>query len=550
MNLSPTMLGRIGVSLLEQLAAQAMITANQSFHDEKGWDVMLQLPSGDQFVGPLDHLPPGLSCMVQVKTTTTSDTAEPIKLSNWQRMCSDPIPWFVFIVRVDPDALTPVSAHLVLIARDWCAAALRRLRELSAEGAADLHKRHLNVRWSDDDQLSELHGRELARKIRAAVPDQIAHVAEKIKWYRDLGYQDRGRRVKVTMTGDRDAILGQLADVAIGQQRYFPKGWIAMVSDVRFGVEAQLTSFDASAGEMEYHPGPQGKVELVLESSGGRRAVITGDVYRARTAFSFLPEEFDRVRVVDENVSALLVPVRQGDEYGWLTNFEFAIPREPTALGKLRVIADAASVFLDHGTSPFTLTVKAGGTPVQLIPGTPEAPPPDLHRVVTTIDAALAVCASFDVPTTTAVSVELLEDQEVWLDAIRSMLDADEGGELVSPYREVVPLGTLFGTIQEVALHLNDRTLVLLVGAYGRVSECQEIAGKGAMLTVADGRLIRHRVVTARGSDDSQRIELQSTLRRELLTAGCTLILEPEEYKRLMKTGGEPDGADEPSTVG
>src|SRR5262249_32600706 len=102
MTTSPTMLGRLGQSALEGWAAQVDVTANPSYHDERGWAVLLQV-SPATTKGPLDRAPPEMSCMVQVKTTTTDDASEPIALSNWWRMCSDPIPWFVLVVHVDHD---------------------------------------------------------------------------------------------------------------------------------------------------------------------------------------------------------------------------------------------------------------------------------------------------------------------------------------------------------------------------------------------------------------------------------------------------------------
>lgn len=132
-------------------------------------------------------------------------------------------------VHVDPATHAPVSAYLVCVGEALCATALRRLRELGTESNPELHKRYLTVAWSDDDRLLELSGRELARRIHAAVPDQFAHVAEKMCWFNELGYEDRARRVTVTMPGNPDATYQHLADVAIRRERHFPQGWTARV---------------------------------------------------------------------------------------------------------------------------------------------------------------------------------------------------------------------------------------------------------------------------------------------------------------------------------
>ena len=106
MAITPANLGRIGQKALETWAAQANITANPSFNDERGWDALLQVSVAGRR-GPLDRAAPELSCMVQVKTTMTDKASEPIALSNWWRMCTDPIPWFVLVVHVDANLGNP-----------------------------------------------------------------------------------------------------------------------------------------------------------------------------------------------------------------------------------------------------------------------------------------------------------------------------------------------------------------------------------------------------------------------------------------------------------
>jgi hypothetical protein len=94
--------------------------------------------------------------------------------------------------------------------------------------------------------------------------------------------------------------------------------------------------------------------------------------------------------------------------------------------------------------------------------------------------------------------------------------------------------------IQEAALRLEDRTLGLLIGAYGKVSDCGEVPGKGSGVEVAEARLIRRKVVILGDSDDAGVDEVRAALKQELLKVGCTHILEPEEYRRLMS--GMDDG--------
>ena len=81
-------IGRIGQSIVSTWASQVGATPNPSYHDDRGWDILLQFHSSapDRNVGPLDRAAPQSTCMVQVKTTTKSRRTWGIKLSNWQHM--------------------------------------------------------------------------------------------------------------------------------------------------------------------------------------------------------------------------------------------------------------------------------------------------------------------------------------------------------------------------------------------------------------------------------------------------------------------------------
>jgi hypothetical protein len=177
-----TKIGRIGQTSLEKWAAQAGMTANPSFHDDRGWDALVQVNSDEQDgSGPLDRAPPQTSCMIQIKTTCAQEQSEPILLSNWQRMCSDPIPWFVLAIHLGED-LEPQKAYLVHIDEAWCERVLRRLRELDPSERFRLNKHTISVTWSEEDRLRELHGRELLRLVRDYVrPNQRDYVECKMR---------------------------------------------------------------------------------------------------------------------------------------------------------------------------------------------------------------------------------------------------------------------------------------------------------------------------------------------------------------------------------
>jgi hypothetical protein len=555
MSHSPSMIGRLGVSALETWAAQAAITANKSFHDEKGWDVLLQLPSADDKpVGPLDRLPPELSCMVQVKTTVGNGCSEPIKLSNWQRMCSEPMPWFVLTVRLDDCNLGPIGAHLVHVDAAWCGRVLRRLRELEPGARNELHAHTLNVSWGPDQRFAELHGRELIRRLREYVPDQRAHVTEKLRWFDELGYEDRARRVTVQLRGETtDDLYNHLADIAIGERTTFPAGWIAMVSDVRFGIEATLSTFDARSGEMEFHAPSQDRIRLkVHSSSGARSAIVECGAFRARAVFPYLPEEYDRIRLVGDDVSFVLSPMYSGGQRALMAHIRFSVPANPVTLSRLRTIADIGLAIIQDAQDPLHLSIIVDGEESSLTSGGVAPVEPALRDRLTSLDAALKVCDRFETPSGLVVPPALLQEQAEWacfMDQI--MTKCGQGGKLEAPYPTPVSVGELFGVINEAGLELSDRILVLIISAYGRVSRCVEHPGRGAHLIADDSSLSFEQIVlypSAEGNMPALQ-EHREIAKRKLESLGCRFILDPETHRRLVEPRANrdedgPKGAD------
>jgi hypothetical protein len=496
MTLSATMIGRVAQTTLEKWAAQVGITANPPLHDERGWDVLLQLPGTmpTPAQGPLDKVPPEVSCMVQIKATTTDDTFEPINLANWRRMCTEPIPWFVLAMHIDSTTMEPTRAYLVHVDQHWCEKVLRRLRELSAEGKEAPHHHTLNVTWGEVNQLRELHGRELLRLIRHHIaPDQRRYVAAKLPWFDNLGYMDRSRRIMVSYRGpDEDTVFEQLADLGAGLRSTFPAEWRARVSDVRFGLEAKLSEFGAEAGEMEYKVPAQGRVRLEIAGArSGRHVALDCDVYRASAVFPFLPPRHDKIRLGSADTSIVLSPIVDGPRRGFSSRFQFALPNDPVSIEVLRQAVDLAYLLTHHGEDP--LKVRLVGPS-----GASDISPEDvggadhtegLRDLVTTLDAALAVCKVFDVPESVVVRHEQFEEQAPAARFMAGVIERTEG-ELVAPYKGAVDTGQMFGATTEVALHLPDRMLACVAGFYGNVSGCDVVSGLGARIRVDHGAKI------------------------------------------------------------
>jgi hypothetical protein len=429
-------------------------------------------------------------------------------------------------------------AYLVHVDEAWCSKVLKRLRELGSSARHELHKHTLNVSWGAEDELAELHGRALIERIRRHLPDQRSYVAKKLRWFDELGYEDPARKVTVQLRGkDPNELYADFADLAIGRRNTFPQGWSATVSDVRFGIEAKLSEFDAHAGEMNFTAPRQGRARLNLQSSGGSRAVVVeADVFRARAVFPFLPESHDLIRFVGDDVSIVVSPRISKDQRSLGAQIHFSIPAEPVPVSRLRAIAEIGGILVHAEDDPMRLSVSAQGHEVTLNSAESIPVEPELKDFVSYLDAAVAVCSQFDVPDDVLVSPADVREQAAWAVFMKGiMLGNHEPGELRAPYSSAIPIGELFGMIHLAVLRLEDRSLVLIIAAQGAVTGCTEHPGRGAAITVAQGQLRYEKFLVVSAADEVVVEKKQGELRKVLESAGCKFILDPDAHRALVE---------------
>jgi hypothetical protein len=372
---SNTMLGRIGQATLEKWGPQAEITVNCPEHDERGWDAFLQVGPA-AFSGPADLAPPQISCLFQIKTTRGTERSEPIKLSNWQRMCSDPVPWFVLAIHLD-DHDEPASAYLVHIGEAWCEQVLQRLRELGAAEAQRLHTHTLSVSWSDGERLTRLHGSELLRLIRQhVVPDQHAYVQQKLRWFTELGYAagpgGKKHAISLTVCAQEPAALWTgFADLGVRLRSTLPGEWFAKLSDVRFGFRGTVKEFGRESGEMEFRAPSQAQVSLRLLADGAATKPLSFDFYRASAVFPFLPKEFEKLRFVSESVELVTTCRQVEGELGAAAEFTFSFPMDAAPLAQIESICswlriatnpDSQGLVIELSTARGTFTLPPAKT--------------------------------------------------------------------------------------------------------------------------------------------------------------------------------------------
>lgn len=469
---SPAMIGRCGLQALMGWASQVGITANISIQDERGWDVLLQLPAQTELAssGPLDRAPPEIGCMVQVKTTTTEEQSFPISLSNWRRMVREPWPWFVLAVHID-SRNQPTRAYLVHIDEQWCSRVLKRLREYDARGIKEINQHQMDVSWSESDRLSELHGQILIERIHAAVrPDPHGYFQQKICWFQELGYDENSKRVQITFQAPNEQTFWEeIADIGIGLRTYFSGEWRAKMSDIRFEIEGVLGEFGRETGEMEYNAPSQGPIEFeIFSNSTGRHASFACESYRSACLFPFIPLEYDRCRFASRNFECILGRIR---ENGYGASLKIRLePDILVTLGELESVAETAYLLAEQKDHP--IGIRIGGNDVsKLVDGLANSKIDNLRDEFRYISQAIKVCESFFVSKSELVKPGQLYLQRDMIAVISSVLVEKKLGNLQAGCRNDVPIGEFFGTLVAWTLQLYDKTLIVVVAFRGEVSK-------------------------------------------------------------------------------
>lgn len=419
------------------------------------------------------------------------------------------------------------------------------MRELEPPEQARLHKHSMLVTWSSADALHELHGRELLRVVRGHVgADQHEYVQRKMAWYRDLGYEDRARRVRLTFqTPDRPAFWCDLADLGAGLRATVPGEWTARVTDVRFGIEATLHEFGREAGDFGFRAPSQGAVVLQLVSSIAEAPAVPCDLYRASAVFPFLPPEYEKVRIASSHMTCVVSEgVNDRGKQAHVASFAFELPAdEAIELGALGATVATMRVLARHNQHPVTVRLSAVGRTVELAPDGIGAIDTGDIEFIETLHHAVRICAWFGLGPLVRVSVPALLDQGAEI-ALLTRVEAgqSEPAPLCAPYCEPVALGEPFGAAMEVGLSLPEHTLGCFIGAYGQVTGCEEVPGLGARITIDSASIIVEKVVVGTAAaDDGELDRPRAAVLERLRSLGCARISNSRDPSTLRRGSGE-----------
>ena len=540
--LDPKRIGEIGQKAVETWANQANMVANPSIHDERGWDLFLQLPSApeDLYKWVWDKAQPEISCMVQVKTTTSLDQFEAITLSNWRHMIIDPRPWFVAAIHLDAEN-QPSQAYLIHIDREWCKKVLTRLRELAKQGERHLNKHKLNVTWNGTDKLPRMHGKALIERIRDCVkPNQLDYVIEKMSWFKNLGYSNKRKKVNIQFeVEDKALFLSELSDLGAGLRSTLHRAWRASVSDVRFGIEAAFSEFGLESGEMEFRPEPLTLESFEVFSEDSTHLVFVDcQFYRSGVVFPFLPPEFDKSRFVHKYFECILEKLEPGQISAF---FKVKLPpQEPITVEDMRFVSSLVMILKESDKSSIGIRIN-GEELCNLLVYNPVDEIKNIDEFET-LNLSAGLCSTFGIPDSSLVILNSLYTQRDTIKLICTALKAEnEPINIQVPFKHGVDCGKSFGLITLCFLQLENIGLLVASGFYGPVTNSEERDGLGCRITIEKCLAINEKkVIQMKDFEDSKELQLE-TIQKNLVTRlqklGCEFIhiYEPKSQEDNME---------------
>lgn len=312
--------GRLGEETLRKLVSEADAVVTRTAEDRWGWDYMLEYPLPRRAQGAeADREEEVCRCLIQVKSTDSTEQTCAIKVSNWRRLIEASCPAFIVALHFGGGR----DCHAVYVLHIWereMTAALRRIRELSVAGEGDrLHKHTLAARWSEENKLLDVSGEALLARITECVgPSPIAYSERKVKLWKGAGYDTGNAVVTVRFNVPPsyrnrhpddllvDSLLGLAPDLQIAGGE---------VRDLRFGIPSKHPKAISAGSRLRMGP---------------PKPVATGN-FRLRTADKSREEGFPAQVLVPSGVRYDLARTAQKVVFR-LPYADFVVPLYGTAV--------------------------------------------------------------------------------------------------------------------------------------------------------------------------------------------------------------------------
>ena len=301
-------LGKHSEHLFAALCTSGGAVCNPATDDQHGWDHIVEIQPVLLPNLPPDNQPPLITALVQVKSTQRKHTLTKIKLSNSLKAVQSDLPCFLFLFCHFGPKYKIYGKHIWADSIDKI---LIRARQAERDGFHTLHKKSVNIRFRDADEIRD-PSQLISWIMKTVGAVGINYSSRKSQLRKDAGYENGRYTGNLTLGPLRD--LEQVADHEIGLLEYLPAKELA-IFDERFGIRSIHPIFATKDGRIQLQT--QGAKEAAIRVTGpdGKTLDVPAEVwfpvlipehegFKVRVTGSFLDFSFSP-RVSDERTFTL-----------------------------------------------------------------------------------------------------------------------------------------------------------------------------------------------------------------------------------------------------
>jgi hypothetical protein len=527
-------IGGMAESKLEEWAHQVGITPNITKNDKEGWDYLLQFPfENDQSVPTLDQRASRIECLVQVKGTDSEKTRISISLSNWERLVRTPLPAFFLVVNYLSQNF-PSKAYLIHVNKKYIEAVLHRLRKLKPEEEKNLHRKTLDLSWTENDRLNTLDGEGLKKAINSHVNAGMAeYCKEKLDVQKNVGEPIPFLLQFTSVFDSEENYWNTLIDFAIGLEKNLPTSKFLIQKDIRFGIPAETQ--EMNEGILSVTRQPIIECNIIFKNElNTLSSKFNADLYVPNWFFpgTEIPKEYFKERVVFEIGDATIRPF----DNEVTINFKFIQAKsikpivEHANLWRLVQIITEPSGFSLEIVSKDGLVIGSGK---QNLPLEGTIKDEGLLEIARAVDNAYFVARYFNFPISKTVHLDQIMKQETRLSELKQICDVNNQ---IDSVQGTVEFGAAFS--EEVAVPIvkrivfNGLSLLVVFAVSGKFIRNDVIEDMWQNFTIEKPRRIlqKHSIISNDyfSNDDADKLLNQIT---ETLDAMGIDIIIPKIMK-------------------
>ena len=229
-------IGAIGEDLLQSWSSKTNIVCQKPDKDQFGWDRLLEFYPVSNKKKSYDLQLDKIKCFVQVKTTQDKKIPVKIKLSNWDNMVKNPLPFFILYIILDSTGeMTEVFlTHIYTVTIEKV---LKKIRELNNE---KLCNRDMIYKPNASDEILDFTPLKLKERIIEYIGEDInLYTSNKTKIIRNIGYD----KYPYILNFQSDATMDEMIDFSIGIEKQINIKNV-VIKDNRFNIPFNIDNFD------------------------------------------------------------------------------------------------------------------------------------------------------------------------------------------------------------------------------------------------------------------------------------------------------------------